>query len=72
MNPLLCVTAAAPTMAELCRARDEAFANGGADLVEMRLDHTDRPDVAAALAGRKGPVHPDLPGAVGRRAVQRQ
>ncbi len=27
-----------------------------ADLVEMRLDHTDRPDVAAALAGRAGPV----------------
>jgi len=56
MNPLLCVTAAAPTMAELCRARDDAFATGGADLVEMRLDHADRPDVAAALAGRKGPV----------------
>ena len=43
-------------MAELCRARDEAFASLGADLVEMRLDHTDRPDIAAALAGRKGPV----------------
>jgi len=56
MNPLLCVTAAAPTMAELCRARDEAFASLGADLVEMRLDHTDRPDIGAALAGRTGPV----------------
>src|SRR3982750_4360616 len=56
MNPLLCVTVSAATMAELCRARDEAFASGGADLVEMRLDHTDRPDVAGALAGRKGPV----------------
>ncbi|MEO7276153.1 MAG: shikimate dehydrogenase [Vicinamibacterales bacterium] len=56
MTPLLCVTAAAATMPELCRARDDAFATGGADLVEMRLDHTDHPDVAAALAGRTGPV----------------
>ena len=56
MDPLLCVTAAAPTMAELCRARDEAFATTGADLVEVRLDHADRPDVAAALSGRAGPV----------------
>jgi 3-dehydroquinate dehydratase/shikimate dehydrogenase len=55
MNPLLCVTAAAPTMAALCQARDEAFADG-ADLVEMRLDHADQPDVEAALAGRGGPV----------------
>ena len=28
----------------------------GADLVEMRLDTVDRPDVAGALQGRKGPV----------------
>ncbi|MDH4066292.1 MAG: type I 3-dehydroquinate dehydratase [Acidobacteriota bacterium] len=49
----LCITVAAPTMAELRRRRDLA---SGAGLVEMRLDAVDRPDVAGALEGRRGPV----------------
>jgi 3-dehydroquinate dehydratase/shikimate dehydrogenase len=40
------------TTAELVAARDAA----AADMVELRLDHVDRPDVAAALAGRRTPV----------------
>jgi len=40
-------------MAELIAARDAASA---ADLVELRLDGVDRPDVAGALAGRTRPV----------------
>ena len=40
-------------MEELRRNRD---AVEGADLVEMRLDYVDRPDVAAALDGRLRPV----------------
>ena len=40
-------------MEELRRARDAA---AGADLVELRLDGVDRPDVAAALEGRLRPV----------------
>lgn len=40
-------------MAELCAARDAA---SGADLVELRLDYVDRPDVARALDGRTRPV----------------
>ena len=53
-NPLLCVTVAARTIEELRRQRDEASAIG--DLVEVRLDALDRPDVPGALAGRRGPV----------------
>ncbi len=52
-RPLLCVTVAAPTMGELRQRRDEV---AGADLIELRLDHVDRPDVAGALAGRRTPV----------------
>lgn len=52
--PLLCVTVTAPTMAELRRKRDEAAAD--ADIVELRLDSVGDPDVAGALAGRRGPV----------------
>ena len=52
-SPLLCVTIAAPTTAELRQGRD---AVAGADLVELRLDHVRDPDVAAALAGRRAPV----------------
>src|SRR5688572_8534983 len=52
-KPLLCVTVTAPTMAELCRRRDEA---AEADLVELRLDSVSDPDVARALAGRRRPV----------------
>jgi 3-dehydroquinate dehydratase/shikimate dehydrogenase len=40
-------------MGELCGARDRA---AGADLVELRLDTVDRPDVSGALAGRPTPV----------------
>lgn len=52
-NPALCVTVIAATMEELRRRRDEA---ANADLVELRLDTVDRPDVAGALADRKSPV----------------
>jgi 3-dehydroquinate dehydratase/shikimate dehydrogenase len=54
-KPLLVVTVAAPTMAELRLQRDAASA-AGADLVELRLDFTADVDVAGALAGRKSPV----------------
>jgi 3-dehydroquinate dehydratase / shikimate dehydrogenase len=43
----------APTTAELRRQRDLATE---ADLVELRLDSVDDPDVVAALAGRNVPV----------------
>jgi 3-dehydroquinate dehydratase/shikimate dehydrogenase len=52
-QPLLCETISAPTMAAL-RARRDAATH--ADLIELRLDHVDRPDVAGALAGRTRPV----------------
>ncbi len=52
-KPLLCVTVTADTTAELRAKRD---AVGGADLVELRLDTVRDPDVAGALAGRRGPV----------------
>jgi 3-dehydroquinate dehydratase / shikimate dehydrogenase len=54
-RPLLVITVAAPTTAELRRRRDAATL-AGADLVELRLDSVGDPDVTAALAGRKGPV----------------
>jgi 3-dehydroquinate dehydratase/shikimate dehydrogenase len=41
------------TMQEIRQRRDAA---AGADLVEMRLDTVDRPDVAGALDGRRCPV----------------
>lgn len=46
--PLLCVTVAAPTLAELRAQRD---ASVGADLIELRLDSVADPDVRGALAG---------------------
>ena len=52
-RPLLVVTVAAPTMAELRRRRDAVV---GADLVELRLDLVSDPDVAGALASRRTPV----------------
>jgi len=52
-KPLLVVTVAAPTMAELRVKRD---AGADADLVELRLDSVRDPDVAGALADRRGPV----------------
>lgn len=52
-RPLLVVTVAAPTMAEL-RLRRDAVAD--ADLIELRLDHARDADAAAALAGRRTPV----------------
>lgn len=52
-KPLLCVTVAAATTAEL-RARRDAVAD--ADLVELRLDTVRDPSVPAALAGRRLPV----------------
>jgi 3-dehydroquinate dehydratase/shikimate dehydrogenase len=62
MEPLLCVTVAAPTMGALRAARDAAVKGADAsvdphvDLIELRLDSVDRPDVAAALEGRPRPV----------------
>ncbi len=53
MPPLLCVTIAAPTMAELRQRRDAVT---GADLVELRLDSVRDPDPAGALEGRRIPV----------------
>jgi 3-dehydroquinate dehydratase / shikimate dehydrogenase len=52
-QPKLCVVVTGETMDELRRNRDAAT---GADLVELRLDYVDRPDVAAALEGRRTPV----------------
>ena len=52
-EPLVCVTVAARTVGELRRKRDAAE---GADLVELRLDHLDRPDGHAALEGRRRPA----------------
>jgi len=52
-KPLLCATVAAATMAEL-RAKRDAVVD--ADLVELRLDSVDDPNVAAALTGRRKPV----------------
>ncbi len=52
-RPLLVVTVAAPTMAELRQRRD---AVAEADLIELRLDQVRAPDVAAALANRRTPV----------------
>ena len=52
-HPLLCATVAASTVEELRRNRDAA---DGADLVELRLDHLDTPDGAAALDGRRRPA----------------
>jgi 3-dehydroquinate dehydratase/shikimate dehydrogenase len=54
MASLLCAVVGGPTMSALRRARDDAAAT--ADLVELRLDHVDAPDVAGALADRRGPV----------------
>src|SRR5688572_3743864 len=52
-EPLVCVAVAARTVEELRRQRDAAE---GADLVELRLDHLDRPDAPAAMEGRRRPV----------------
>lgn len=49
----LCATVTARTTAELRAGRD---AQAGADLVELRLDTLERPDVAGALQGRRRPV----------------
>jgi hypothetical protein len=50
-TPLLCVTVAAPTTAELRRRRD---AVQDADLIELRLDSVSDPDVAGAVGGGGG------------------
>ena len=66
--PALCAVVTAPTLAELRARRDEAAAE--ADLVELRLDTVEDPDVAGALQGRTRPGHRDLPGGVGGRIFQ--
>jgi 3-dehydroquinate dehydratase/shikimate dehydrogenase len=55
-NSRVCVAVTGRTMTDIRQNRDAVESAGGADLVEMRLDTVDRPDVAAALAGRRGPV----------------
>ena len=52
-EPQVCVAVAARTIEELRRKRDSA---DGADLIELRLDHLDRPDAIAAIEGRRRPV----------------
>ena len=52
-NSRVCVAVTGRTMSEIRRNRDAAT---GADIVEMRLDTVDRPDVAGALDGRRCPV----------------
>ena len=52
----VCVAVTGRTMTEIRQTRDAVESADGADLVEMRLDTVDRPDVAGALAGRRGPV----------------
>src|SRR5688500_8093833 len=52
-EPLVCVSVTGRTLDELRRQRDAAE---GADLVELRLDHLDRPDGPAAIEGRRRPV----------------
>ncbi|MGE0447821.1 MAG: type I 3-dehydroquinate dehydratase [Vicinamibacterales bacterium] len=49
---LICETVTGRSMADLVAARDASRA----DMVELRLDGIDRPDVAQALAGRRTPV----------------
>ena len=53
-EPYLCVAVTGQTMDELRRNREAAEAR--ADLVELRLDTVDRPDVPRALEGRRRPV----------------
>jgi len=53
-KPRLCVTVLADTTADLRQRRDQASRD--ADLVELRLDAVADPDVAGALADRRGPV----------------
>ncbi len=49
----VCVAVTGRTMNDIRSSRDAVI---GADLVEMRLDTVDRPDVAGALEGRRCPV----------------
>ncbi len=51
---LICATVLEPTMADLRVKRDQAAA--GADLLELRLDGVDHPDVPGALQGRTRPA----------------
>lgn len=53
-GPEICVTVTGRTPAEIRSARDAAEAD--ADLIELRLDTMERPDPAAALAGRRRPA----------------
>ena len=52
-TPLICASVTGATAAELRANRDRV---AGADLIELRLDYVDRPDIAGALAGRTAPV----------------
>jgi 3-dehydroquinate dehydratase / shikimate dehydrogenase len=53
MTPQVCATVTGPSMRALCKARDQAV---DADLLEVRLDTVDHPDVRQALAGRRRPA----------------
>jgi 3-dehydroquinate dehydratase/shikimate dehydrogenase len=52
-RPRLCVTVTGDTTEALRKNRDAA---GDADLIELRLDTVERPDVASALRDRRAPV----------------
>ena len=52
-RPLLCATVTGGTTDELRLNRDRV---AGADLIELRLDFVNRPDVSGALADRRLPV----------------
>ncbi len=53
-EPLICATVTGRTSEAIRAAREAAEAD--ADLIELRLDTMDRPDPAAALAGRRRPA----------------
>ncbi len=53
MRAKLCATVTGATTAELRAQRDKVQ---GADLVELRLDYVQDPDVSGALAGLRSPV----------------
>jgi 3-dehydroquinate dehydratase/shikimate dehydrogenase len=55
-DPHVCVTVTASTVAELRRRRDAVAAD--ADLVELRLDHLDHPEPAAAAPAMDGRLRP--------------
>ena len=54
MRPLLCASLEAATTAELCASRDGV--DPAVDLIELRLDSVEDPNVGRVLKGCKRPV----------------